>query len=384
MNRNDDFDQTLEAWLHREAPAQAPDRLLDSALQRVAAQSQKRGWLRRLIGENQMTILTRTAAVGAVVALAAFIGMQVGNMPNLGASPSPTASVPAEPSATASPDASPNVPTPSGDPSVASLVVRLQSGTDIGLNHVLTVVEDGRIITGVGGAGDSPFVQRRLTPEGVELLRQEVEATGLAGESADFELVPKPGVEPPGRGFVGHAMDVGLPGGETAIISWIAVADDEALYWQESPERETLDALAARLTTLDEWLPATAWDDETSVPYESARYRVLIENLEWGGSLDDLPVESSTVDWPLNGSIEAFGDPMAGQAGIDNTYRCGVITAAERDAVAAALESVDAPPGDATWPSYQLGIRSENRLVRITLAPIMPDETSCEGAAIPL
>ncbi len=58
MNRNDDFDQTLAAWLLREAPPQAADRVLDAALERVASQSQQRGWLRRLIGGKQLTPLS--------------------------------------------------------------------------------------------------------------------------------------------------------------------------------------------------------------------------------------------------------------------------------------------------------------------------------------
>ena len=45
MNRTDDFDPTLAAWLQRQAPPQAPDRVLDAALERVASESQRRGLL---------------------------------------------------------------------------------------------------------------------------------------------------------------------------------------------------------------------------------------------------------------------------------------------------------------------------------------------------
>ena len=90
MNRNDDFNHALEAWLHRQAPAQAPDRVLDEALERVAVQSQKRSWLQRLIGENQMTTFTRAAALVAVVAMA-VIGSLISNLLNVGEpSPSPS------------------------------------------------------------------------------------------------------------------------------------------------------------------------------------------------------------------------------------------------------------------------------------------------------
>ena len=120
MTRNDDFDQTLAAWLRSQAPPQAPDWVLDAALQRVAVQSQKRSWLQRRIGETSMTIFTRSAAVIAVVALAAVIGFQFSNLtPNLGGtSPSPT--IVTTPSPSATPSAEPTIvttPSPSATPS---------------------------------------------------------------------------------------------------------------------------------------------------------------------------------------------------------------------------------------------------------------------------
>ncbi|HLE59724.1 MAG TPA: hypothetical protein VJA85_08770, partial [Candidatus Limnocylindria bacterium] len=100
MNRNDDFDQTLSAWLRREAPPQAPDRVLDAALERVAAQSQQRGWLQRLMGGTPGTTLMRVVAVAGVVAIATLIGFEVSNLiSNVGTSPSPSAS--AKPTASA-------------------------------------------------------------------------------------------------------------------------------------------------------------------------------------------------------------------------------------------------------------------------------------------
>lgn len=113
MTRNDDFDPTLAAWLRGEAPPQAPDRVLDTALQRVAVESQRRSWLRSLIGESQMTVLSRTAAMTAVVVLAAVIGFQFNNLVgNFGDSPSPT--VATTPSASASLSLRPTATLPTG------------------------------------------------------------------------------------------------------------------------------------------------------------------------------------------------------------------------------------------------------------------------------
>jgi hypothetical protein len=139
MNRNDDFDRTLGAWLRGQAPQQAPDRVLDAALERVEGESQRRSWRQRLIGGTPMTIMTRAAAVAAVVAIAALIGFQLNNLiGNVGSSPSPSDSP--------SPDASPSSPSPSDD-AAGSLVLRLMGGGEAGRVHIITVLEDGRIIT---------------------------------------------------------------------------------------------------------------------------------------------------------------------------------------------------------------------------------------------
>ena len=234
MNRNDDFDHTLAAWLRHEAPPQAPDRVLEMALERVAAQSQQRVWLRSLIGGNQLTTLIRVAAVAAVIAFAAFIGYQFSNLsPDIGASPSP--SIEATPSQTGLPSASAS---PSGDPAVAPLVFRLEGGGEGGRVHLVTVLDDGRIIT-TGGA--NPLIERRLTAAGVQLLRDELHATGLTFlASADYSPVAKPGVEPPPYGGAGPAIEVGLPGGGTATISWFFFGDTEQDYFQPQPEAEAL------------------------------------------------------------------------------------------------------------------------------------------------
>jgi hypothetical protein len=380
MNRNDDFDQTLAAWLRREAPPQAPDRVLDAALERVAAQSQQRGWLQRLLGGTRMTTLLRAAAVAAVVAIAAFIGFQFSNLTsNVGSSPSPSASTSAEPTQTGA---------PSAVPADASLVLRLEGGGEAGRVHVVTVLEDGRTITsGYDQFGASPSVERRLTAAGVQLLLDELDATGLSFlASADYSPVSKPGVEPPGYGGAGPALEVGLSGGGTAVISWYFF-NDEGLFFEPQPEAEALEALYARLSTLDEWLPANAWADAGPSPYAPAQYRIFIFSTWWGGSLDDLPVESATVSWPLIEGIDVYGDVVkivTQETGDSGPYpRCRVVSSEEGKAVIGALEAAGAAPS--LWhfipgTSLQLGYRATSRQVFINLEPILPHaDTSCGG-----
>lgn len=319
-----------------------------------------------------MTTLLRAAAVAAVVAFAAFIGYQFSNLsPDVGASPSPSGE--ATPSQTELPSA---ITSPSADPAVAALVLRLERGGEAGRVHVVTVLEDGRIIT-TSYQGAIPL-ERLLTAAGVQLLRDELDATGLTDTSADYPPVANPGIEPPAYGGMGPALEVGLSGGGTAVITWYLFTDTSADYFEPQPEAEALDALAARLSTLDEWLPASAWADANARPYLPARYRIFIYSTGWGGSLDDLPVESATVSWPLIDGIDVFGDAVEISA---QELRCRVVSGEEGSAVIEALEAAGATLGVySTIPgtSFGLGDRATRRVVTVTLEPILPRaDTSC-------
>lgn len=96
MNRDDEFNNALEAWLRRKAPPQAPDRVLETALERVNNESQRQSWRQSLFGTTTMGSLLRVAAVTAVVALAVVAGQQLSNLvPDVGeSSPSPSISAP--------------------------------------------------------------------------------------------------------------------------------------------------------------------------------------------------------------------------------------------------------------------------------------------------
>ncbi|MEX2522359.1 MAG: hypothetical protein WD736_06350 [Chloroflexota bacterium] len=97
----DDFDQELTAWLRGEAPSEAPDRVLDSALQRTSQQPQRRGWLARLAGGTRTGRILRMSAVAAVILGAVVVGLQIVHLaPNVVESPSP---LPSSPPSTAVP-----------------------------------------------------------------------------------------------------------------------------------------------------------------------------------------------------------------------------------------------------------------------------------------
>jgi hypothetical protein len=381
MNRIDDFDQTLSAWLHSEAPAQAPDRVLDAALGRVAAQHQQRGWVQRFIGGTRMPMLMRAAAVAAVVVIAVFVGYELSNLnasvgPSQAPSPSPTA-----PSASPTPLPSPTGgPTPSAGP--AALALRLQILTEMGDVHVLTVLDDGRAIaTRDEGA---TRVQRVLTAAGIQLLRDELTATGLTDKSAQYEPIPNPGVDPPGYAG-GTNLEIALPGGEMVVISWYLFGDTLADYYKPQPEAEALEALAARLATLEDWLPASAWAEAEARPYAPTQYRIYIYGFRSAAPLDQFGVETATVSWPLIDGVDVYGDVVnvaAHETGDEGpTPRCRVVSVVEGTAVIEALQAAGAATStDRMIPgtALELGYRANRRQVVINLEPILPlADTSC-------
>jgi hypothetical protein len=365
MNRDDSFDQVLEGWLRREAPLQAPDRVLDAALQRVSAASQRRGWAQRLLGGKPLASVARLALVAAAVAVAAFVGLRLGTTDDVGPSPSPA------PSATPTPG--PTAALPSTEPSAVAFLVRLWDGGESGWVHLVTVLDDGRLIT--SDPFDRAPMERRLTEAGIQLIRDEMDATGLTDTSAMYMPVANPGVDPPGFGGAGPRLEIAQPGGDTVAINWYLFGDTEEDWYQPQPEAEVLQALLARLSTLEEWLPAEAWADANAVPYLPESYRMTISFSPWGGSLADLPPDMGTVSWPLGDAIGAFGEVTNPPP---DEVRCGVVDAEDGGAVIAALEAAGAATSDLDYQSFGLGDRSQRRVITITLVPILPfDESSC-------
>ncbi len=95
------------------------------------------------------------------------------------------------------------------------------------------------------------FLEQRLTPEGVELLRSEVMATGVLG--------PRPTV---GSKPAGHSTIQVRDGGRLlgAVIGQVSPRDDREL--------------AALFTDPASWLPASAWEDREIRAYVPSRFQV--------------------------------------------------------------------------------------------------------------
>jgi len=170
MNRNDDFDHTLSAWLRGEAPPEAPNWVLDTALRHVADQPQRRGWLNRIQKGTQMGRLLRATAVVAVVAIAAFVGLQFANLtPGVGGPSSPSSAGAATSIPSPTPIPSTTKPSPTPAPTRTPAADCVNPPPDIA---ALSVVADP-----VACYGNAPLT---------------FDATWLGGGVADCPAAPEP------------------------------------------------------------------------------------------------------------------------------------------------------------------------------------------------
>lgn len=126
----------------------------------------------------------------------------------------------------------------------------------------------------------------------------------------------------------------------------------------EAAAHEALTALMARLTTLDQWLPADAWADDGSQPYAPTALRLVVRNAD-ADPPDDAGIGNTLIEWPGPGDPAAFG----GETNVAD-LRCGVVAGEEAQ----------------TWNRL---LATANELTRFTsnghtyevrVRPLLPDE----------
>lgn len=337
MSRNQ-FDDLVTGHLRATAPRAAPARVLDATLDRISRTPQGgAGWRLGRAGG--------LLAAAAVVALAVVAGTQLGGLIDgpVGDDPSASPSVAPIESLRPSPSAAPTdtppppvatEPATSGDALVLRVVTLGGPMDPASMLPGIVVTEDGTVIwRPVSTTFFEGYLTRRLTDEGLAELRELAFRDGLLGADATFQLQPLPDAEPPGRGGFEHTFTV-WEGADWVVVTsvgWLG-DEEEAAYYEPSPERRALDELANGLRDPAALLGEDAWDGPAAT-YEAEDYLLVLT------AYRDVPPfgnpDVSQVPLPIDGALdefgEAYGDVQSPPA------RCAVIA---RDDAAAIVEAL--------------------------------------------
>jgi hypothetical protein len=262
-------------------------------------------------------------------------------------------------------------------PWIGDLVVDFGFGhtdTDGGRFH-MSVYEDGRVIWERFGNpfGEGPptgLIEQRLTPEGVELIRDQVLA--VAPFDGDLHYIGAHGLH---YGQVRIAL-----GGRLVSLSW------GDLYGGEMPEdlpeimptaeqAEALRHLDARLGNLEAWLPATAWAERQPRPFIPQRFSACFETHEYRAGLDDLldslPRPAQNVLLPLDWTHEQIGPSDA--LGMPVDIWCTTVITSEARVLARTLEGAGYSVLEDRAP--ELAYRSESQFeVVFAFIPLLPHQ----------
>jgi hypothetical protein len=145
------------------------------------------------------------------------------------------------------------------------------------------VYTDGRLLWLRGGADlnliaganrfSSGFLEQRLTPEGVELLRSEILSAGEFG----LEPLHDPFPCPEGESLVRYSCatpEAPLGSEPLQVPYWVTIDVHNVGHLVSVDRASDLERLEARLTDPVSWLPASAWADRETRAYVPSRFAV--------------------------------------------------------------------------------------------------------------
>ena len=159
---------------------------------------------------------------------------------------------------------------PPSTPEHGELVLSLYGGTTAGPRSRIFVYADGRLIWQReanlpygANARSTGFLEQRLSPEGVELLRSEVLSTGLFDDDLTVDIAQQ----------IPHDNAIQVRNGDRLVrVTYHQDRGVERLATSE--QASTILWLDARLADLASWLPASAWADREIKAYVPSAYQV--------------------------------------------------------------------------------------------------------------
>jgi hypothetical protein len=205
-------------------------------------------------------------------------------------------------------------------------LTRLPSFTLLGDGRV---IQPGAVPAIFPGPILPPLTVKRLNESGVQAVLREVAATGLFRASRELNAARDHVADAPDTVFELHADGAEV----TLSVYAMGIAGGESgLPADEARAHALLANLDARLATLETWLPAGAWADARSAPFQPAALRLLVLDASDEGA-DPSGIGFNVVPWPTS------ADPGAGKP--VGEWRCSVVEGAEAAAWNAQLGSAN-------------------------------------------
>lgn len=237
------------------------------------------------------------------------------------------ATTPSVSAATSRPSTSPQLRTPRPLPAQTppELVLSYERFSDIPTlrGPELLLTSDAQLLTAPNGGNE--LDARRLSPQGIDLMRRAVLDTGIFTATRSIERQLRPGASPNvNRGYEAVRITVRVDGQNVAVSTFARDHEDALYVWEVG--REELFVLAARLSDLS-WLPTSAWADSTPRPYDAVFHRLYIETLRSAAQ----PALPATVEsfWPFATPPEGFGANVPPESAWPSTLtaHCAILAA---------------------------------------------------------
>jgi len=225
--------------------------------------------------------------------------------------------------------------------------------------HRAWVYADGRLIWDregthpFGGSEQTTgFLEQRLTPEGVELLRTEVISTGLFRH--DLALISGSGIDWGGINVRNGDRFVEVIWATSYTLGW---RNDRARFRDAtSEEASALERLSARLTDPASWLPASAWEDLEIRAYVPSRVAVCAQGYDPSIPPENVPPHPepseifALLPGPAKDLLRAKGRRVA-----DDDFCVYEVTAEDARAIAGALDDAGLERDDPeVWQAYTI------------------------------
>jgi hypothetical protein len=240
----------------------------------------------------------------------------------------------------------------------------------------LRLLADGRIVVARHPLGEDGWRTWQLSGAGLDQVHRRVLDAPTLQHSAEYYHQRRPGTsDPPGHGGCVYRFVRGAGADQIVVTSAMWFGDEEeAAYYVPSPERRELDGLANDLRSLEDWLGADAWAEPSPRRYIASSF--LLSSAAHEGEPWQSLTSSGGVDWPFDGAIEQFGEPLGEGAPV----RCGYLELAEAFETVRLLRELGVEVRiDGLW-SFRL--TSDDGQTSFLLTPRSPDGSpSCDDSS---